>query len=35
MFYNKRLSSVYLIEQSLAGGLVCSKVDVGVELNIP
>ena len=34
LFY-KRLSSANSIEQSLACGLVCSKVDVGVEQNIP
>ena len=25
----------YLLEQSLACGLVCSKADIGVEQNVP
>ena len=34
LFY-KRLSSAYYIEQSLACGLVCSKVNLDVEQSIP
>ena len=34
MFY-KLLFYAYLIEQSLACGVVCSKVNIGVEQNVP
>ena len=31
----KLLFYAYLLEQSLACGLVCSKAEIGVEQNVP